>query len=545
MELFEAFKALDALNEDTFSVSDDGIEKLDAFQSDDESEEFIDVIDTDAETPEDFEDSYLGKVILDCTVCHSKIYKDKEDVDLNEDETLANVGEECPFCFTSDGFKIIGEVANFDSSEKEESSDDIEVKELDVEEKDSKKLHESKSIKEGSSKDYNPVDTVNIAVDNVIDNFISSELGNLALEISSLNRGYDADMCSDDSNSATSKAVDKAIHDLRKAIKADLLANYSKNESKSINESDIKSAFANNIDQDIISALGSEIPKKPILGGMVKCSKSAPLNALYYVSQGEEVKFNLGNIKLPMRQITHCWVEHNGEVAQTGNDGLDLITKFSVDLVPNDVEKSKQLIIDEINKINGLNESKSINEDINNLSLDTDDTHMEMTSDDEGKVTITTEPIEKEVSTEEVLAPVSPRTESEIKDSEVDVELDEFDEESFDELGESYLKEVYSNVESFKTSDIESEGNKLKLEGIVKFTSGAEKKTSFIFEAKDCTRSGKYRFIGENVNLTKGKKAFSLTGKLEGKKFISESLRYDYNDRKGASARRYGTVRRG
>ena len=145
-------------------------------------------------------------------------------------------------------------------------------------------------------------------------------------------------------------------------------------ESKSINEGNKESRFANNIDLDIINGLNSEIPEQPILGGMVKCSKSAPLNALYYVSQGEEVKFNLGNIELPMKQITHCWVEHNGEVAQTRNNrpNSDLILKVSVDLIPNDIEKSKQLIINEINKINGLNESKSINESGYKLTIEKD-----------------------------------------------------------------------------------------------------------------------------------------------------------------------------
>jgi rubrerythrin len=121
-----------------------------------------------------------------------------------------------------------------------------------------------------------------------------------------------------------------------------------------LGESASKEAFANNIDTDILNGLSSEIPEKPILGGMLKCSKSAPLNALYFVSQGEEVTFKLGNISLPAKQITHCWVEHNGEIAQTrhNSDGSDLITKFSIDLLPNDLAASKKLIADLIKSIN-------------------------------------------------------------------------------------------------------------------------------------------------------------------------------------------------
>ena len=39
-----------------------------------------------------------------------------------EPRTIANIGEECPYCYTSDGFKVIGEVAPF--ADKDEDDDD-------------------------------------------------------------------------------------------------------------------------------------------------------------------------------------------------------------------------------------------------------------------------------------------------------------------------------------------------------------------------------------------------------------------------------------
>ena len=92
MNLVEAFKALNALNEDTFTISDDGINKLSQFEQSDDLTDEISVIDPEAETEDDFQDSYVGKVILDCIVCHSKLYKDKEEVEIDEEEQLANVG---------------------------------------------------------------------------------------------------------------------------------------------------------------------------------------------------------------------------------------------------------------------------------------------------------------------------------------------------------------------------------------------------------------------------------------------------------------------
>lgn len=125
MRLSEAFKALDALNEDTFTLSDDGIKKLAEFENNDDLVDELSIIDLDAETEDDFEESYVGKVILDCCVCHSKLYKDKEDLEIDEESAMANVGEECPYCYTADGFKIVGEVAAFNKDSEEVDDDEI------------------------------------------------------------------------------------------------------------------------------------------------------------------------------------------------------------------------------------------------------------------------------------------------------------------------------------------------------------------------------------------------------------------------------------
>ena len=143
--LSEAFKELDILNEDVFDLDKDGLEDLRDFQDEDE-EEVIDVIDPEAETEEELEDSYIGKVILDCSVCHTDIYKDKEDVIIDEETQLANVGEECPYCFSIDGFKVIGEVKPFVETEFE-TEDDVEVKvdgeEVEEEEEEDEEKNES------------------------------------------------------------------------------------------------------------------------------------------------------------------------------------------------------------------------------------------------------------------------------------------------------------------------------------------------------------------------------------------------------------------
>lgn len=132
-----AFKELDLLTEDTFKVNDAGIDKLRDFMDGDQVDE-ITIIDPEAETFDDVKESYIGKIILNCGVCQSKFYKDKEDIVIDEETQLANVGEECPYCTSADGFEIVGQVAEYcpDCDEDEDYDDASE---------DQPDLHESVS----------------------------------------------------------------------------------------------------------------------------------------------------------------------------------------------------------------------------------------------------------------------------------------------------------------------------------------------------------------------------------------------------------------
>lgn len=150
------------------------------------------------------------------------------------------------------------------------------------------------------------------------------------------------------------------------------------------------------------------------------------------------------------------------------------------------------------------------------------------------------EPVEEE-TTEEVVAEVEPV-------EEVDDSIEGFDETSFDALGESYLTKVYENVKSYKTTSVEELDDKhIKLEGIIEFESGKKGQTSFIFESKDITRSGKHRFVGMNENLTTSKKAFTICGTInDNKEFVTESFNYNYCVKleDNSNKRLYGTIRK-
>ena len=110
--------------------------------------------------------------------------------------------------------------------------------------------------------------------------------------------------------------------------------------------------FVNNMDLDILHAL-KQSSYKLITSNMIKCSKSAVSNALYYVSRGETVYFVLGNIDVELPMITHCWVIHNDKIIHTRvpKDSNLLIPKFKLKLTSNDLTTSKKQILQWLTQI--------------------------------------------------------------------------------------------------------------------------------------------------------------------------------------------------
>ena len=417
--LQEAFKQFELLEEETFHLdgSEDAVEDAKEFMDASDALDMLDVIDPEAETEEEVEDSYTDKVILDCNVCHSKIYKDPSEIIISDDKECVNKDEECPFCYSMDGYKIIGQVKPFveddfditvEPKEEEETSEegDAEVEEdATVVEESLSKKRRNRQLKESWSGRYSP-------------RFLSNELG-----------------------------IDK-------------------DEAKRFSDY----LFENSYD-----------------------------SGFTYMREAEDYG------------LLDDWYE-----------------KFK--------------------------KSSYKNESLENIDVETE----------HDKIHIEAE--EKVESEDDMIAPLDPEVEEEIEyaqedeqsdeedeesdeeedSEEVEYDIDEFDEDTFDGLGESYLRKVYDNVNSFNTTSVKEKGNKWIVEGKISFNSGNVKPTKFIFEASSANRKGKINFIGENMQISRGKKSFKLSGVLDNKKFISESLNYNYRqkDDSGKSVRVYGTVRR-
>lgn len=474
--LKNAFRMLDALNEDVFDISDEGISQLaDTLNTEDNT---VNIIDPEAESEEDIQDSYMGKAILECEVCHSLIYKGKDEIKIDDESQLANIDEECPYCFSTNGYKVVGQVAPFEEkSEEDDLEIEVDGEDVDVEsEEDDESLGES--LKEASDKKSK----VKLRV-----TFYPYER-----------------------YTSTSK------------------------KTATVSGSDLLEALSKMVDR-----MGLYITSEDIVGQNMTA---------------EDVI---------------------DEIESSNGDGCDYI----VSLV--NVNTGEVLIEawDEEDEEDWDDMDESLKEGFNDVQITTDDQHLTMTQDSEtGKVTVETEPIQQEESFEDsdmMIAPLNDEDEQEIEDNSdqleaeeeaeneeapeemeaeedeesEDVDISDFEESLFNDLGQKYLTEVYNNIESFNTSKVyqDNKNNKLIIEGVIKFNSGNTKKTSFIFEAKDIDKDRKVRFVGENQQITKGKKSFTLRGTLKDGNLLSESLTYNYRtrDNDGESVRLYNTIKVG
>lgn len=146
-DMQEAFKSdklkTDELVEDYYNVGDQkDLEKA----KDDRQEEVAKaklariekIVDLDAETPEDLQPSYVGKVIIQCPQCMTLFYKKPEDIEPSEDDdTVVNVNEVCQHCGNASGYTVVGKVDSVSEEEKDkyvaaEESGDKDDNELDL-----------------------------------------------------------------------------------------------------------------------------------------------------------------------------------------------------------------------------------------------------------------------------------------------------------------------------------------------------------------------------------------------------------------------------
>ena len=511
MYLQEAFQAMNLLEEEDFSLTNASVKDILDFKDNDDELNILNITDPDTMEEDELKDSYVGSVILECEVCHSPIFKNVEDVVIDEDSDLANVEDECPICHSNDGFTIIGQVAPYQEEpeldveiedkeasdiESEEEIEDFDDDDEDDDEEIKESLTEASNAAEllgggddfGGASTRKPRDVFNA----ITDCLFSHEFGytdaerRLNPDKAKGEHAYTEDTVVID-NDLNIVVWQPTMEDLKFAAK---VARYFK----------------------LVAGVEFEGPLKERNSSMWGVARDkttgekieAPYRVTYFTSYlAESLREGFEKVDLEMEdKIIHVSEEEKDPIPEA-----EMITPVSDEL-------ETELLADT-----------------------TEDEPFDAEMEDEPMIDepMLDEPAEDNLEVED----------STNDDDEIDYDIDDFEEDDFDELGESYLKEVYDNVNAFKTSKVSLKNEQLIVEGVIKFNSGKSKTTQFIFEAKDATKAGNVRFVGENKQISRGKKAFELRGKMQGSRFIAESLNYNYRAKNsdGKSTRLYGTVR--
>lgn len=441
--LTEAFKELQALKEDTFDLSKNGVEELEKFLDGDDVSDLEIVYDTNAEDEQDLEDSYDGDAILQCVVCNSKMVMSSEDVVIDDSTDVVNIDEPCPQCGATSGYKVVGQIVSYNNDDTD--IDDDSMQESFVKHSRPKRVKKSSFMTEKREDTEDLWDTVGGMLDGTKDRQTINKntgkpqvVGNKPL--------YDADQIGIDD-----EGYFVWVNDESEAEKAKKVADRFK--------------------------LKSFLGKPERVSG-------------------------------PNRRF-HISIPETRAYEQT----------------PLYMDTKKELGISENNK--GLSEA------VENVVVETDSDTITVTPEDSGNITVQASPKDTPDAEEATIIPVTDTLKDEIEtndnnfdeESTEDIDLDNIEVESFDELSESYLKKVYNNVASFETLKSSYDKGKFLVEGIITFNSGAKVKTQFSFNAQKKLRNGLYKFTGLNEAFSKSKNAFSISVNDKG---ICESLTYRY-----------------
>lgn len=568
--LNEAFTQLQLLNEEEFNLTDkDSIEDIKSLV-DAPVDASIDIIDPDANSEDELSDSYVGKVVLDCSVCHSKIYKDPSEIVIDEVEELANVGEECPYCYTADGFKVLGQIAPF-SDDVQPTEDEVSEEEADDVVEDDTDDDEDDDFLEALSEKMSQMNEAEMSAEDKRDNQI---LRNIYVK--------------------TQRRANAALTPEEQAV-LDKYGLYRSTEKKDIMKPGKDAFHARSItsppryfkggvdvhdDRVNLADRARKISDRQPIRDFVNSGDYNFYDTTYsHYPQGNykntfQRKFNRASsaqMQQPMQDMKRLISTRNYEQGRL--DKADANYKDAIAKAKSDYEKRMKSAEDSLASTKKY-ASKSVNDanaEIDRMlkrgkkeDMEESLEKVEVSTEDSNTV-ITNDPVTNTVSVttttnddgEGILVPLSDENAEEIAASTEEKEevpeednfiADDFDEESFDELGEAYLKKVYENIDAFKTTNVSSCGKKLAVEGLITFKSGNTKSTHFIFEQKAQNKKGTYRFIGENKQISRGKKSFILQGNVNDNKFICESLNYNYlgkNDGDKKSVRLYGTIKRG
>ena len=586
MYIEEAFKRLNLLEDDYSYSEDQQLELLNKAVSDDiddiPEEEIIDV---DAETCDDLQDNYIGKIIVECDCCHARLYKDPEDLVLGSSEDgveLFNIEEECPVCHTNSGFRVIGKIEQYsDDATKPEEPEEEHEEPTEEDDEFEKEVHEAlqealnpgecvailnknefdetgdaEAIAAKIESDYIPgnevFDTLNVTCKVQGDNIVFT---GPRVDIDTLyNRMFNDEITPDYVECATEESeeepeetvkfesreeAEKYFNDHREELGYDSVDEWLNSDVEKINEAldsvkvitDDGEVTVENDDDKLVVDLSSDEVDEDIEPETTN-EDDNPGEMIAPLTDEEEDDI-LNAAELNAEEAG----EDEGEFEEP--EPLEEPEPFE-EPKPELGEEEPAEEEEEESEEEEEAEEEEVEESLHEALSDRLKAKLAAMADNEEESE--EDPVGESLTEDKDEEPFEDKDEEEVEpfededkeeepceEDDLDIGcLEDFNESTFNKICESYLRRVYENVNTFNCTAVKNRDNKLIVEGVIQFVSGNKKQTAFEFTNPVITKRGKVVLAGLNKTFTSTQNAYILKGRVENKEFISESMIYRY-----------------
>ena len=502
------------------------------------------IVDLDAESAEDLLTSYVGKLIVQCPQCMTLFYRNPEDVVASEeDPTTVNVNEVCQHCGNESGYSLIGKVGEAEPEVEETPA--IEEDDLDL------NLDNDGGVEEESEEA--PVDDLNF----------DDELEELDLDIeeepveeeeekkeeSFVTHEGEAlveELADDKELDAKLEAHSEYIEYLRTAI-----AQEEEKLEKATNEQ-VKVAIQRNIDafkSDLENALPeavkAEIEVEEIAEEPIEEVEALEAEVESEVEAEPEVTEEALTTEAESTLTEAFHEETDTDVSDAEFEQLMNSSEFKKPISDTAVRAMLAMEKEE-KKEESLKESSAtivehtlvfaVTADVQNMDLTkavcsaVNKLNVKCISAKKlnSKYHITVEGTDEDLTKAKIAIENCGFFKSWLKETEesLDVifnDVEELQESALESMISDSLVEMYGNVAGFRLKECSYEDKKFMVEGIIHFTSGNTRKTTYTFN-EALFESDKITLRGLNEKLGNDKQFF-ITGYTENKTFITESFK--------------------
>ena len=512
------------------------------------------IVDLDAESPEDLQPSYVGKMIIQCPQCMTLFYKDPSDVVHSEDDPdTVNVGEKCQHCGNEEGYSIIGKVGevtpeeaeqfeevpeeetaeetpaeepaeelpeNEEASVEEESSEEKEeeLPELEEEPAEEEKLTESKNILEEQVKNALAEEAEEEPAEEAEKEEKSEEEAEEEGDDESDEKEEGEEEKSEEEKTPLDVIKDKVdIHG-----KEDTIVIAEKGQLDNPEAPKIEVAVSEEEKEILEPEFHEEEPEEEQeeLNESAKesdLSKKLKEHNDYIETLQDEIKKEEEAIKVAKNEFIKKLHENNLASLKAALDKAipeEVKAEEAIDDLPTPEEAAEELPDSKTELTEQLDAKEMpIKESASEVS---DSEIKELLNSEEFNTPISDEEVDRIIEDEKNL--------KEGKSKSVFEMLEDFDEVSMNSCMTKALTEVYSNVKNFEMTECSLNESSLVVEGKINFNSGKARETSFVFtEGKEPKV-----LCGINEDLDKNG-SFNICYGIDNNKMFVESLKYSYH----------------